>query len=106
MSAIRCNSIVSHVARSSAEFSVRFDDFVDSFQEIFLCRHLSAGADSKHTGFRAHRSDFGTCRREEMNFDSYAVELDEVSYQCCWDKGGPAVRNGCLARRSSIVRES
>jgi len=56
----RVNLIVSHVARSCAEFSVRLDDFVDSFEEIFFSCHLSTSTNGKHAGFCTYRTNFGT----------------------------------------------
>lgn len=63
----RANLIVSHVARCCAEFSVRLDDFVDSFEEIFFSCHLSTGTNGKHAGFCTYRTNFGTFLREEIH---------------------------------------
>lgn len=50
------NLIVGHVAWSCTEFGVALDNFVDCFQEVFLCGHLASGADCEHACFGTDRT--------------------------------------------------
>lgn len=59
-------SIVSHVTWCSTEFSVALDDFVHSFQEIFLGGHLATCSNGEHASLSANgpTHSFDDARRE------------------------------------------
>lgn len=52
--------VVLHVCSGRVELQVALNDLVNSTQEVLLTGDLSPGADSKHTGFRAHTAQFSS----------------------------------------------
>lgn len=56
--------VVGHVARGSAEFGVRFDDFIHCLQEILLGGDLPACSDRKHSCLRADTADLSAWERQ------------------------------------------
>lgn len=55
--------VVGHVAWGSAEFRVRFDDFVHCLQEVLLGGDLPARSDREHSCLRADTADLSAWER-------------------------------------------
>lgn len=73
--------VVGHVARSGAELGVGFDDFVDGFEEIFLCGDFPASSDGEHSRLRAHAPDLRSCKNIQREFSLGFEKKKKVEVQ-------------------------
>ena len=82
---VRFKSIISHISRGRAKFSVRLNNFIDSVQEVLLGRDFPSGADGVHSGFRADAADLssGAVRTEtsqqlvaNVTFDAHRTSVN------------------------------
>jgi len=79
------SSVVDHVFLSGTELRVPLDDLVNRIKQILLRNALSPGANRKHTGLCAHRTNISSCRVGTKTRNQLKADVFIESHRLCID---------------------